>query len=84
MDNKLSNHTFTEFAEQKLEEHIAELKTQYEGKTMSSEDEKKTAYDKHFKMFSAELKEKIKELGEEEENHPELKKYQERFKASLP
>ena len=84
MNQKLSTHTFIEFAEQKLEEHIAELKTQYEGKVMPDKDERKSAYEKHFNMFTAELTEKYKELGEDEKIHKELEDYQQKFQNSLP
>lgn len=84
MNEKLSTHTFIEFAEQKLEEHIAELKTHYEGKVMPDKEEKESAYKKHFNMFTAELTEKFKELGEDENVHKELQNYQQKFKSSLP
>lgn len=83
MKERLSTHTFTEFAEQKLEEHLAELNTHYEGKVMPSNDEREQAYEKHFGTFTAELKEKIKELGEEEKDHAEVKRYQEKFREAL-
>ncbi len=84
MENKLNRHNFLEFAEQRLEEHIAELKTHYEGRDMSNNDEKKTAFEKHFNMFTAELEEKSKELGDEETNKKLIAEYQEKFKKSLP
>lgn len=83
MENKLNKHQFIEFAERQLEEHVAELNTQYEGRTMANEDEKKTAYEKHFKMFTAELEQKSKELGEEEDSTNTIREYQEKFKRSL-
>jgi adenosine deaminase len=84
MNEELVTHTFIEFAEQKLEEHIAELKTHYEGKVMPDKEEKESAYKKHFNMFTAELNEKFKELGEEEIVWKELEAYQQKFKNSLP
>ncbi len=84
MENKVNKHTLLEFAEQRLEEHIAELNTHYEGRTMASEDEKKQAFETHFNMFTAELEEKSKELGDEENDKQTIKEYQEKFKKALP
>ncbi|MEO6289189.1 MAG: hypothetical protein ABIO76_04685 [Ginsengibacter sp.] len=83
MEDKLNNHKFLEFAEQRLEEHIAELNTHYEGRTMPDNDEKKTAFNKHFNMFTAELEEKTKELGIEETNKKTIEEYREKFRNSL-
>ncbi|MDQ6763118.1 MAG: hypothetical protein M3015_10900 [Bacteroidota bacterium] len=84
MEDKVNKHTFLEFAEQQLEEHIAELNTQYEGRSMDSDEEKKTAIETHFNMFTAELEEKSKELGDEENDKQTIKDYQEKFKKALP
>ena len=73
MENKVNKHALLEFAEQRLEEHIAELNTHYQGRSMASEDEKKEAFDTHFNMFTAELEEKSKELGDEENNKQTIK-----------
>ncbi len=83
MENKVNKHNLLEFAEQRLEEHLAELHTHYEGKSMPSNDEKKTAFDTHLNMFKAELEEKSKELGDEENNKQVIKEYQEKFKNAL-
>ncbi|MEO8569331.1 MAG: hypothetical protein ABI419_09345 [Ginsengibacter sp.] len=83
MENKVDKHHLLEFAEQRLEEHIAELKTQYMGREMPSEDEKKNAFEKHLNMFTAELEEKSKELGDEQNDKQTIKDYQEKFKKSL-
>lgn len=84
MENKVDKHALLEFAEQQLEEHIAELNTHYEGREMASADEKKAAFETHFKMFTAELEEKSKELGDEENNKNVIKEYQEKFTKALP
>lgn len=84
MEEKLRKHTLVEFAEQQLKEHIAELNTQYQGRSMDSDEEKKTAIDTHFNMYTAELKEKSKELGNEENDKQTIKEYQEKFKKALP
>ncbi len=84
MEEKLKKHTFIEFAEQQLKEHIAELNTQYQGRSMDSNEEKKTAIETHFNMFTAELEEKSKELGNEENDKQTIKEYQEKFKKALP
>ncbi len=83
MENKVNKHALLEFAEQQLEEHIAELNTHYEGREMDSNDEKKAAFDTHLKMFTAELEEKSKELGDEENNKNVIKEYQEKFTKAL-
>lgn len=84
MEEKLRKHTLVEFAEQQLKEHIAELNTQYQGRSMDSDEEKKTAIDTHFNMFTAELEEKSKELGNEENDKQTITDYQEKFKKALP
>lgn len=84
MEDKVRNHTLIEFAEQRLKEHIAELNTQYQGRTMDSNDEKKQAIETHFNMFTAELEEKCKELGDEESDKQTIEEYQEEFKKALP
>lgn len=84
MENKLDNHTIVAYAEQQLAEHIAELKTQYEGREMPSNDEKKEAFEKHCKMFRAELEEKFKELGYEEKGQDIIKEYIEKYNKALP
>ncbi len=82
MEDKIANHQFIEFAERRLEEHLAELNTRYQGREMANEDERKIAYDRHFKMFTAELEEKSKELGAEADVEDTIKKYQNKFKSS--
>ncbi len=84
MENKVDKHNLMEFAEQRLEEHISELNTHYEEREMASEDEKKEAFTTHFNMFTAELKEKSKELGDEENDKQVIKNYQEKFNKALP
>lgn len=84
MENKVDNHALLEFAEQRLDEHIAELNTHYEGREMASDDEKKNAFETHFNMFTAELGEKSKELGNEEDSKQVIKDYQEKFRKALP
>ncbi len=84
MEDKVNKHTLIEFAEQQLEEHIAELNTHYEGRSMDSEEEKKQAIETHFNMFTAELQEKSKELGDEESDKQTIKEYQDKFKKALP
>lgn len=83
MENKVDKHNLLEFAEQRLEEHVAELNTHYEGRSMPSNDEKKTAFETHLNMFKAELEEKSKELGDEENNKELIKDYLEKFKNAL-
>lgn len=84
MENKVNKHTLLEFAERQLEEHIAELNTHYQGRSMDSDEEKKQAVETHFNMFTAELEEKSKELGDEENDKQTIKEYQEKFKKALP
>ena len=84
MEDKVKKHTFLEFAEQQLEEHIAELNTHYQGRSMDSDDEKKQAIETHFKMFTAELEEKSKELGNNENDKQTITEYQEKFKQAQP
>ncbi len=84
MENKVDKHALLEFAEQRLDEHIAELNTHYEGREMASDDEKKKAFETHFNMFTAELEEKSKELGNEEDSKQVIKDYQEKFRKALP
>ncbi len=84
MEDKVNKHNLLVFAEQRLDEHISELNTHYEGRTMASDDEKKKAFETHYNMFTAELEEKSKELGDEENNEQVIKDYQERFRKALP
>lgn len=84
MENKVDKHNLLEFAEQRLEEHITELKTHYEGRELAPDDEKKKAFETHYNMFTAELREKSKELGDEENDKQTIKEYQEKFKKALP
>ena len=82
MENKVNKHEFVEFAEQQLKEHIAELNTHYEGREIDS-DEKTQAIETHSNMFRAELQEKSKELGDDE-NNDLIKEYEQKFKEALP
>ncbi len=84
MESKISNHDLIEFAEQRLEEHIAELNAHYQGREMASDDEKKKAIDTHFNMFKAELEEKSKELGNGQEHTAIIKEYEKKFRQALP
>lgn len=84
MEDKVNKHNLLVFAEQRLDEHIAELNTHYEGRTMASDDEKKKAFETHYNMFTAELEEKSKELGDEENDEQVIKDYQEKFRKALP
>ncbi len=84
MEKKNSNHDLREFAEQRLKEHIEELNTHYQGKTMPSKDEKTKAFETHYNMFSAELEEKNKELGDDKANEHTIKEYLQKFKKDLP
>ncbi len=84
MEDKVNKHALLEFAEQRLDEHIAELNTHYEGRAMASDDEKKKAFETHYNMFTAELEEKSKELGDEENDKQVIKDYQEKFRKALP
>ena len=84
MENKVNKHALLEFAEQRLEGHIAELNIHYKGRAMASNDEKKKAFETHYNMFTAELEEKSKELGDEENDEQVIKDYQEKFRKALP
>ena len=84
MENKVNKHSLVEFAERRLKEHIAELNTRYQGRQMASEEEKKKAIETHLNMFKSELREKNKELGDEQEGNNIIKGYEEKFKKELP
>ena len=51
---------------------------------MASDDEKKKAFETHYNMFTAELEEKSKELGDEENAEQVINDYQEKFRKALP
>ncbi|MEP6583138.1 MAG: hypothetical protein ABJA90_02675 [Ginsengibacter sp.] len=83
MENKVNQHNILEFAEQRLEEHMAELNTHYEGREMGSNDEKKKAFETHLNMFTAELTEKCKELGDEKGSQQVVADYQRKFNEAF-
>ena len=84
MENKVNKHALIEFAEQRLEEHIAELKKHYEGRETPSGDEKEKAIDKHLNMFKAVLEEKSKGLGDEEMSKDIIEEYGRKFRKLIP
>ncbi len=84
MENKSTRHDFLVYAEQQLEAHTAELKTNFEGRGMSSGEEKTKAFDISFNMFTAQLEQKSKELNIEEDSKKIIKEYQQKFRERLP
>lgn len=65
MSNKENfRNEFEQYAESKLNEHVAELNTRYENEKIDKET-LEGAYDVHKKMFTNELDEKIQKLENE-------------------
>ncbi len=54
---------FHQYAEDRLKEHITELKTKYQNENLPSHDEKQKAFDEHFQHYKEELTAQIKDLS---------------------
>ena len=59
---------FSRFAQERLDNHLAELQTKYENRSMASKELTIEAYDNHKKIFEEELQEKIDSLSVENED----------------
>ena len=75
-DDKNQTEIFTQFAKERLDNHLAELQTKYENKTPSKE-LMQEAYDNHKKIFEEELQEKIQSLSGEIDNPNQKEKLEE-------
>lgn len=82
MENKNNDEVeFEKFARERLDNHLAELRTRYNNQTVD-EQTKKEAFETHRKIFAGELDERIKNLGEASENG-ELEKKKAEFLDQL-
>ena len=63
--NKTVNsvEVFHQYAEDRLKEHIAELKTKYQNENLPLKSEKEKAFNEHFKHYKEELTAQIKDLS---------------------
>lgn len=63
--DKIANtiEAFHQYAEDRLKEHMAELKTKYQNENLPSAEEKKKAFEEHFKHYKDELTVQMKELS---------------------
>ena len=65
MSNKeIFRNAFEQYAENKLQEHVAELNTRYENEIIDKETLER-AFEVHKKMFTSELDEEIQKLENE-------------------
>ncbi|MEO8861517.1 MAG: hypothetical protein ABI358_08850 [Ginsengibacter sp.] len=65
---------FSRFAQERLDNHLAELQTKYENRSMASKELTQEAYDNHKKIFEEELQEKIESLSVENKDAHEKEK----------
>jgi hypothetical protein len=65
METKDTNavEVFHQYAEDKLKDHFEELKTRYENEKLASKELKQQAFNKHRKLYSKELDEKMQSLS---------------------
>ncbi len=65
METKDTNavEVFHQYAEDKLKDHFEELKTRYEKEKLASKELKQQAFNKHRKLYSKELDEKMQSLS---------------------
>jgi len=79
METKDTNavEVFHQYAEDKLKDHFEELKTRYENEKLASKELKQQAFNKHQKLYSKELDEKMQSLSH---NNNELKQKMENLK----
>jgi hypothetical protein len=68
---------FHQYAEDKLKDHFEELKTRYENEKLASKELKQQAFNKHQKLYSKELDEKMQSLSHD---NNELKQEMENLK----
>jgi superoxide dismutase len=76
-NDKNPMETFSRFAKERLDNHLAELQTKYENKAMASKELTQEAYDNHKKIFEEELQEKIESLSVENEDAHQKEKIEE-------
>jgi len=79
METKDTNavEVFHQYAEDKLKDHFEELKTRYENEKLASKELKQQAFNKHQKLYSKELDEKMQSLSHD---NNELKQEMENLK----
>jgi hypothetical protein len=79
METKDTNavEVFHQYAEDKLKDHFEELKTRYENEKLASKELKQQAFNKHRKLYSKELDEKMQSLSHD---NNELKQEMENLK----
>ena len=68
---------FKQFAQDRLNNHLSELKTRYENQAMSSKETVADAYNAHQKIYGNELDEKIKSLSESQKNDQAIRELEE-------
>jgi len=67
MENKTNSiENFRQYAEDRLKDHIEELKTKYQNEELGSNQVRQQAYTAHQKIYSRELEEKIQALSKED------------------
>lgn len=67
-NNENATRQFQQFAESKLNNHIAELNTRYENERLGSEEVKRRAYRDHREILEQELDDKINSFFSHEKN----------------
>jgi len=79
METKDTNavEVFHQYAEDKLKDHFEELKTRYGNEKLASKELKQQAFNKHQKLYSKELDEKMQSLSHD---NNELKQEMENLK----
>ena len=79
METKDTNavEVFHQYGEDKLKDHFEELKTRYENEKLASKELKQQAFNKHQKLYSKELDEKMQSLSHD---NNELKQEMENLK----
>jgi flagellar motor switch protein FliG len=77
--------TLRDFANQRLQNHIAELETHYQNRYLGSPDLKTQAHREHREIFQKELSDKMKELIKEENEflRPALDQLRDKFLQKL-
>lgn len=84
--NKTVNsvEVFHQYAEDRLKEHIAELKTKYQNENLPSRDEKQKAFNEHFQHYKQGLLSQIKDLSKSDtEAQKQLNELREVYEAKF-